>query len=93
MAPPRPRGAPHKFPQLYDLAWLKSQLDAGRTYVSIAAEVGCSSANVSECARKAGLGRRRRQHRRPNRPLPGLRLGGEASRVFAEDAAVDVEVT
>lgn len=68
--PPKRRGAARQYPQLYDVVWLKAQIDAGRTYGSIASEVGCTPANVSLCVRKVGLGRRCRPHRRPNMRQP-----------------------
>ncbi len=102
-ARPKQRGSARKYPQLYDTVWLKSQLDAGRTYTSIAADVGCSITAVRLCAGKAGLltPRHRPHHRHqmrqavirgPEDLLDALRLEGEAPRVFAEDRAVDVEV-
>lgn len=82
-ARPKQRGAPRQYPQLYDPVWLKAQIDAGRTYVSIASEVGCTSANVSLRVREEGLGRRRRPHRRPNMRQPvAIRVSQEMAKAL-----------
>jgi hypothetical protein len=49
------RGRPTKWPQLYDVAWVRAQL-AGRSQADVARDLGCSLWSVHQAARRAGDG-------------------------------------
>jgi DNA-binding CsgD family transcriptional regulator len=51
-----------KFPELYDLEWMRTQL-AEHTITEIARRLGCSTRSAKDAARRAGIPGRQRQPR------------------------------
>lgn len=58
-----PRG--RRIPQLHDAAWLRSQLEVGRSQCEIAEEIGCNQSSISHALERLGLDDFRHVHRHP----------------------------
>lgn len=72
---PRGKHGVTKWPQLSDPDWMRSQIEAGRSWADVDRELGCASGTTKSAA--AVL--RRRGHDIPIRPA-GFAAGGSARR-------------